>query len=367
MMAIFSMSGGALAADHYLAPGRGAIVAPSEHARKAASMTPSTPQLLAVPGSKARATPNHVVQSIAECPSGYTIVSGGYRSVGPSAHVFLSSALGTRAWRAGLTNGPEANAEVQADAYCAPAGQASTLSAGLAVTVTVCVPMHGSNAILAPAHGGCRKGYRTLTLGVEGKQGRPGGEGKAGADGRPGAEGRAGAEGKTGREGPTGAEGKPGPEGKEGTSGLTSIELETLKSILPLIRYVGAGVGGKPTIQFTGANVQIVNGEGSTPIVNGEGNLVIGYAENAGKHAQDGSHNLVLGEEQTFTSYGGILGGAKNTLTAPFATVSSGEENTASATGASVGGGFKNLAGASFASVFGGKELNAPNEYEAIP
>jgi hypothetical protein len=75
--------------------------------------------------------------------------------------------------------------------------------------------------------------------------------------------------------------------------------------------YVASGVGG-PTIQFSGVNVQVVNGEGKTASVNGDGNLVVGYDENAGKNDQTGSHNVILGGEQTFTSLGGILGGFKN-------------------------------------------------------
>src|SRR6476661_8778156 len=56
-------------------------------------------------------------------------------------------------------------------------------------------------------------------------------------------------------------------------------ELEKLDKILPRINYVESGVAGKPTIQFTGVNVQIVNGEGKTEGMNGAGNLVIGYDE----------------------------------------------------------------------------------------
>ena len=41
-------------------------------------------------------------------------------------------------------------------------------------------------------------------------------------------------------------------------------EQHTLLSILSHVKYVESGVGGKPTIQFSGVNVQIVNGEGKT-------------------------------------------------------------------------------------------------------
>ncbi len=60
--------------------------------------------------------------------------------------------------------------------------------------------------------------------------------------------------------------------------------------------------------------MQIVNGEGKTASANSEGNLVIGYDEEPG--TQTGSHNLVLGERQTFMSYGGFLDGFSNSITA---------------------------------------------------
>jgi hypothetical protein len=161
-----------------------------------------------------------------------------------------------------------------------------------------------------------------------------------------------------------------------GTSGL-----EALSKILPHVSYIESGVDGKPTIQFSGVNVQIVNGEGKTASVNGEGNVVLGYDENAGR-PQTGSHDLILGEEQAFTSFGGIVvgfgntisgreasvsGGVLNTASGFYTSISGGVSNTASIEGASVQGGNKNLAEAKDASIFGGKELTAKTEYEAIP
>jgi trimeric autotransporter adhesin len=140
----------------------------------------------------------------------------------------------------------------------------------------------------------------------------------------------------------------PGPTG-----------LAQLLKLLPHVSYVEQGIGGKPTIKISGANVQVVNGTGKTETINGEGNLVIGYDENEGKHAQTGSHNLILGEEQAFTSYGGILGGSRNSLTAPFASITGGESNTASKAWASVSGGFDNVASGENSSVSGGGDQRA--------
>ena len=160
-----------------------------------------------------------------------------------------------------------------------------------------------------------------------------------------------------------------------------TAELETLDKILPHVSYVESGVAGKPTIQFSGVNAQIVNGEGKTESVNGEGNLVIGYDENAGR-TQSGSHNLILGEEQAFTSFGGLVagfgntisgreasvsGGALNTASGFYTSITGGMRNTARVEASSVQGGDKNLSESRFASIFGGKELTATTEFEAIP
>jgi hypothetical protein len=133
-------------------------------------------------------------------------------------------------------------------------------------------------------------------------------------------------------------------------------ELEKLDKLLPHVNFVESGVAGKPTIQFSGVNVQVVSGAGKTnAAVNGEGNLVIGYDENKeGKHLQTGSHDLLLGEEQSFTSFGGIVGGYSNTISGEFASVTSGDGNTASGKFSSVSGSASSTASEVASSVSGG-------------
>src|SRR5271155_2078217 len=89
---------------------------------------------------------------------------------------------------------------------------------------------------------------------------------------------------------------------------LTVAEQDQLKEILKHVKYEASGIDGKPTVQVTGANVQIISGApgAKESETNGEGNLIIGYDESPG--AQTGSNNLMLGEEQTYTSYASILG-----------------------------------------------------------
>lgn len=140
------------------------------------------------------------------------------------------------------------------------------------------------------------------------------------------------------------------------------VELEALDKILPHVKYVESGVGGKPTIQFSGVNVQIVNGEGKTESTNGAGNLILGYDERlAGEKKQTGSHNLILGIDQTFTSFGGIVDGKSNTISAAFASVTGGEVNSATNNFTSVSGGIKNTASGPISSISGGEENSATN------
>ena len=205
--------------------------------------------------------------------------------------------------------------------------------------------------------------------GPAGAPGAPGSSGSQGPAGPPGAEGAPGSKGAPGNEGKPGEKGQPGERGEPGEPGLSLLsqsEQETLKSILPYVKYVASGVGGKPTIQFSGANVQIVNGEGSTEATNGAGNLMLGYDENQNKEAQTGSHNLVVGPEQRYTSYGAILGGRDNKALGPYDFVV-GIANKAGNEGSSVSGGFENTAGFEFSSILGGKDLSTKAEYEAIP
>jgi hypothetical protein len=136
---------------------------------------------------------------------------------------------------------------------------------------------------------------------------------------------------------------------------LSEDEVKTLQGILPCIKSVKEGIDKKPTVQFSGCNVQVVNGMGETKSTNGAGNLVIGYDENReDKRQQTGSHNLILGEEQTFTSYGGMVAGLENTISGPLASVLSGVGSTASGERASVTGGYTNDASGDEASIAGG-------------
>lgn len=129
-------------------------------------------------------------------------------------------------------------------------------------------------------------------------------------------------------------------------------EQKKLLEILPYLKFVEKGIDSKPTVQVSGANVQILSGAGSTNLNNGEGNLIIGYDETPGE--QTGSHNLVLGMEQKYTSYGAIIGGLKNSSLTPFTDVF-GYHNIANAETSSLTGGSENETKGPFSSISGGK------------
>ena len=113
------------------------------------------------------------------------------------------------------------------------------------------------------------------------------------------------------------------------------------------------------TVLISGANLQVVSGNGSTSaMVNGTGNIIIGYDENNGDN-KSGSHNLVVGFGHTYSSYGGSVVGYDNSITGNWSSVSGGYQNTASGHFSSVSGGGYNTASEIYHSVVG----NAGNTF----
>jgi len=121
------------------------------------------------------------------------------------------------------------------------------------------------------------------------------------------------------------------------------------------------GVSG-PHIIFSGANVHVRSGSGSTDDNNtptGLGNLFVGYDEQqTDAVSRTGSHNLIIGGQHSFTRHGGLAAGAANTLDGVSA-FAAGVRNIAGGLGASVAGGTNNAASGDFSSVTGGAHNNA--------
>lgn len=138
---------------------------------------------------------------------------------------------------------------------------------------------------------------------------------------------------------------------------------------------------------ISGKNVFIQDGSGNTQSNSGLGNLTIGY--NASRNIfppgdelpdnRTGTHNLILGDFNNYSSFGGLVAGANNEISGMYASVSGRGSNGASGTFASVSGGIGNGASGHGATVSGGTashaggnalieaEILAENQTSAVP
>lgn len=114
-------------------------------------------------------------------------------------------------------------------------------------------------------------------------------------------------------------------------------------------------------VMFQGVNVHIQNGLGATdgnsgsgPLVNALGNLIIGYNENSGSDVRTGSHNLVVGANHNYSSFGGIVVGFNNTISGSYSAVSGGTGNSAAGTNSAVSGGVNNTVSGTHGAISGG-------------
>jgi hypothetical protein len=139
------------------------------------------------------------------------------------------------------------------------------------------------------------------------------------------------------------------------------------------------------TVVFSGANIVIRSGSGYTDdggSLEGLGNLFIGYNEDSDSdEVQTGSHNLIIGDEHSFTSYGGIVagydgaisgaystisGGLSNTASGDYSSISGGSHNTASGERSAIGGGGENIASAYNSAIIGGEGNETSSSYATI-
>lgn len=131
-------------------------------------------------------------------------------------------------------------------------------------------------------------------------------------------------------------------------------------------------VNQRPTLRFSGMNVQVVNGTERTDVTNGVGNLIIGYdaprtaEDGEGQNSKSGSHYLVVGDGNNYSSYGGIVAGTLNTASGPWATVVGGTRNLASGDHATVTGGRENAATRQGSAVAGGRGNEATGGFAVV-
>jgi hypothetical protein len=155
----------------------------------------------------------------------------------------------------------------------------------------------------------------------------------------------------------------------QGTVQAQQTKISALQTLLAGVSR--QSVDGHPTLRFSGMNVQVVNGTGTTDgTPNKLGNLIIGYNEQRSSSytpaARTGSHYLVVGAAHEWTSFGGLLAGFRNTAGSDYSSVSGGIANTASGYVSSVSGGSNNTATHNFSSVSGGYANTASGSYSSV-
>ena len=123
-------------------------------------------------------------------------------------------------------------------------------------------------------------------------------------------------------------------------------------------------------VTLTGYNLHIVNGLSSTGTLNGLGNLIIGYnalrVDPKSPDVRTGSHNLILGDQNNYSSFGGLVAGFYNAISGQYASVSGGQGSTASGQYASVSGGYANTASNNYSSISGGTVNRASGQYASV-
>jgi hypothetical protein len=146
-------------------------------------------------------------------------------------------------------------------------------------------------------------------------------------------------------------------------------------------------LNGVRTVRLSGVNFQVVNGLNRTESVNGAGNILIGYDEPTtfeftdplcssararngasianeaeclaaggvfGTQHKSGSHNLVLGTQNGYSSFAGIVAGSLNFINDDHASVLGGIDNRSSNRFATILGGQGSFARGATATVMGG-------------
>ncbi len=137
--------------------------------------------------------------------------------------------------------------------------------------------------------------------------------------------------------------------------------IAALEALLANVTVVG------DNLVLTGMNFQVVSGSGDTDgTVNGTGNIILGYNEDGDNDDRDGSHNLILGMDHGYSSYGGIVAGNDNEITAPWASVLGGSTNLSSGNSAVVVGGRDNVASGKVGAVVGGIDNSSKGEGAVI-
>jgi len=211
-----------------------------------------------------------------------------------------------------------------------------------------------------------------LTPGPQGPKGDKGDTGAQGAQGIQGVKGDTGAQGVQGVRGNTGNTGAQGPKGDTGPQGAagTPADMTRVTALESKTQYMSIDTTAKSTT-FSGCNVFVNDGGGNTDVSvtnaagDGLGNLIIGYNVKGHRTVSEpdvrtGSHNLILGDDNNYTSFGSLVAGRFSNSNNAYTSICGGYGNTTSQTYTSILGGFGNHAIGNVSVICGGR-LNTTN------
>lgn len=168
---------------------------------------------------------------------------------------------------------------------------------------------------------------------------------------------------------------KPKPPSLDARVAALEAKVAALEALLADVTRLTDPNTGEDTMRFSGMNVQIVNGTGTTDTQAGTGNLIIGYNAPRGDlecpngnscDRRGGSHNLVIGDLNNYSFWGGMVVGLSNETAGEYASVSGGTVNKASNNFSSVSGGTYNWASGEWSSVSGGGGNLASADYASV-
>jgi len=122
----------------------------------------------------------------------------------------------------------------------------------------------------------------------------------------------------------------------------------------------------KSDLSVKNGNLFVLNGQNRFDSVNGKGNVIIGRRSQTIDPMKMGSHNLILGPANNYTSYGGFVMGQNNYLSGPQSFIGGGAFNTASGFFSSVATGFNNTASGAYSSITAGTNNIASGNFSAV-
>jgi hypothetical protein len=153
---------------------------------------------------------------------------------------------------------------------------------------------------------------------------------------------------------------------------MAGLQNSAVMALNPFVTVTAAGGAGAingvtgPSIVLQGCNLQLKSATAQDD-TSGTGNLIVGWNRlptTVPTPFRSGSNNLIVGDQNNFTSFGCFLAGANNTAGGACASVSGGSGNTAAAF-SSVSGGSGNTA-SGFGSVSGGTGNTANGGFSSV-